>query len=311
MAMLIFTRNSYSALISTLVALGTINRKVNANAVASLAWLLYDIIICFEDEIELVWRSRWTLPKVLYLSLRYYAPLWLMYQSIIHLSPGTALSNLRCTSFPALQSIGPLVLWVLVDFVLILRINALYGSNRKVQYLMAITWISAAAVIIPVSIYCFRLSRPVPAPAPFSMVAGCLVLNIDWNKMKVAKAAVIAFMILNVFYIGMTLFKFVQSIRSLRRVRLGSVLSIFVAEGLMYFFVCLGANAADIVFSSGSPTLFSYVDLAQFWLAAFYSYSGCHLILHLRANTRQKKATTFTDATEMQFQYHHRGQSIA
>lgn len=45
-------------------------------------------------------------------------------------------------------------------------------------------------VIIPVTIYCFRLSRPVPAPPPFNAIAGCLVLSIDWSKMNNGKAAV-------------------------------------------------------------------------------------------------------------------------
>jgi len=46
-------------------------------------------------------------------------------------------------------------------------------------------------VMIPVSIYCVRLSRPVPAPPPFNAIAGCLVLSaIDWSKLGNAKAPV-------------------------------------------------------------------------------------------------------------------------
>jgi hypothetical protein len=44
-------------------------------------------------------------------------------------------------------------------------------------------------VMIPVSIYCVRLSRPVPAPPPFDAISGCLVLSkINWRKLGNAKA---------------------------------------------------------------------------------------------------------------------------
>ena len=54
-------------------------------------------------------------------------------------------------------------------------------------------------ITIPVTIYCFRLSRPVPAPPPFNAIAGCLVLSIDWSKMEHAKAAVYVHIFLSLF----------------------------------------------------------------------------------------------------------------
>ena len=42
--------------------------------------------------------------------------------------------------------------------------------------------------MIPVSIYCIRLSRPVPAPRPFNAISGCLALSVDQKKLGNAKA---------------------------------------------------------------------------------------------------------------------------
>ncbi|KAH7919053.1 hypothetical protein BV22DRAFT_1023633, partial [Leucogyrophana mollusca] len=293
---------------------------INRCVVASLTWIAYDIITSMDDEARLrgllmsMIRARWTLPKALYIVLRYYAPLWLIADMVTSVSPGTQLSDLvsittKCASFPPLQAVGPIVLWILVDTILILRINALYGNNKKSMGITKSINLRSQQVVIPVTIYCFRLSRPVPAPEPFASVAGCLVLNVNTIKMGLIKAAVIAFMILNMFYLGLTLVKFVQNVRSLKKLNVQSMISIFVAEGTVYFVIGLAANTVDIVLSSGSLIFFSYIDLAQFWLGAFYSYAGCHLILHLRKKTAQRanndntvKTSTFVDLAEMEFQ---------
>ena len=60
-------------------------------------------------------------------------------------------------------------------------------------------------------------------------------------------------------------------------------------------------NAVDIALSSGGPELFPFVDLAQFWLAAYYSYAGCHLILHLRSiNSSLSSLSSFTDCADLE-----------
>ncbi|KAM5536830.1 hypothetical protein V8D89_009548 [Ganoderma adspersum] len=44
----------------------------NLVAAAAVTWIGYDICITFAEEVELVWKARWTLPKVLYIAVRYY-----------------------------------------------------------------------------------------------------------------------------------------------------------------------------------------------------------------------------------------------
>ncbi|CAA7267665.1 unnamed protein product [Cyclocybe aegerita] len=287
-------------IVGALLNLASINRRVNTNAVASLTWITYDIITCFDQEVELIWKTRWTVPKVLYIALRYYAPLWLMYQTIIHITPGTQLSKLTCETFPPLQAVGPVILWILVDIIMMLRIRALYRDKKSIVFAVLFIWFAAASVVIPVTIFCFRLSRPIPAPPFIANIAGCVVLSIDWDKMKVAKAAVISFILLNMVYLGLTLHKFIESVRSMKRIEWGSIYTIFIGEGVAYFIGCIIINAVDIAFSSGSPSLFPYVDLAQFWLSAYYSYAGCHLILHLRSvNSQLSALQSFGDCADL------------
>ncbi|KAJ3515638.1 hypothetical protein NLJ89_g1639 [Agrocybe chaxingu] len=274
-------------IVGALLNLASINRRVNTNAVASLTWITYDIITCFDEEVELIWKTRWTVPKVLYIALRYYAPLWLMPELLDRLVKHSRPFKL-------------FILWILVDIIMMLRIRALYRDKKSVVFAVLFIWFAAASVVIPVTIFCFRLSRPIPAPPFIANIAGCVVLSIDWDKMKVAKAAVISFILLNMVYLGLTLHKFIESVRSMKRIEFGSIYTIFIGEGVAYFIGCILINAVDIAFSSGSPSLFPYVDLAQFWLSAYYSYAGCHLILHLRSvNSQLSALQSFGDCADL------------
>ncbi|KAL6304074.1 hypothetical protein BKA93DRAFT_307468 [Sparassis latifolia] len=42
------------------------------SSVAALAWLIFDIVITLDQEVEFIWKARWTFPKCLYLVTRYY-----------------------------------------------------------------------------------------------------------------------------------------------------------------------------------------------------------------------------------------------
>ncbi|KAF8193439.1 hypothetical protein BJ912DRAFT_877184 [Pholiota molesta] len=307
---LMTTATSPEALAAAFYSLASINHRVNVNAVASLTWITYDIITCLDDEIELIWKTRWTIPKTLYITLRYYAPLWLMYQTIIHYLSAASGNVSRLRNIPGGSSndnnSGPVFLWILVDTIMMLRIRALYREQRSSMFALHahLEYNHADGVAIPITIYCFRLSRPIPAPPPFDQIAGCLVLQIDWNKMDNAKAAVISIILLNILYLLLTLHKFIESVRLLKTPKLSSIYTIFVGEGVAYFIGCVSINAVDIVFSSGGPGLFPFVDLAQFWLAAYYSYAGCHLILHLRSvNSSLSALSSFTDCGDLEMRF--------
>ncbi|KAF8186638.1 hypothetical protein BJ912DRAFT_904714 [Pholiota molesta] len=285
--------------------LASVNRRVNINAVASLTWITYDIIICLDDEIELIWKTRWTIPKVLYIITRYFAPLWLMYEVIIHMTPGNKLSKLSCKSFPAIEAMGPTFLEIIVDMIMILRIRALYREQRSIVFTMLFAWFVSASVGIPITIYCFRLARPVPAPPPFDQIAGCLTLQVDWQKIQISKFPVISFILLNILFLGLTLHKFIGSVRSMHvRINFSSMYTIFVGEGIAYFVGCIVLNALDSAFSSGKPDLFPYVDLSQIWIGAYYSYAGCHLILNLRRfNSSLGTMSSFLDCREFEMRF--------
>ncbi|KAF8868790.1 hypothetical protein BD779DRAFT_875554 [Infundibulicybe gibba] len=84
-------------------------RLTNYIAVGSLALLVFDHILTFGEEVELIWKSRWNLSKTVYLWQRYFA--------LISLSGLTA-ARLRgsCGAFYRLEGFAitiVMVLWIL------------------------------------------------------------------------------------------------------------------------------------------------------------------------------------------------------
>lgn len=49
-------------------------------------------------------------------------------------------------------------------------------------------------------------------------------------------------MILNTVYLGLTLHKFLESVREVKSVKFGSMYMIFMGEGVAYFIGCIGTE---------------------------------------------------------------------
>ncbi|PIL29192.1 hypothetical protein GSI_09241 [Ganoderma sinense ZZ0214-1] len=45
---------------------------VNRAAAAASTWVAHDICLTFGQEVELVWKAKWSLPKIMYFCVRYY-----------------------------------------------------------------------------------------------------------------------------------------------------------------------------------------------------------------------------------------------
>ncbi|RDB30267.1 hypothetical protein Hypma_007174 [Hypsizygus marmoreus] len=178
-------------------------------------------------------------------------------------------------------AVGPVVLWILIDMIMMLRISALYASSKKIMYPLVSAWLIAVAVIITVTIYSVRSTHVIPSPSSIAPLVGCFMTDLDLSNFRFAKGGVVAFMVLNAVGVN----------------RFGSILSIFVRDGIIYFLMSMVAKAPETVFISGGLNLLSYADISQMWISAFYIYAGCHLILHLRVRaSTDRSATGFLDS---------------
>ncbi|KAJ3515358.1 hypothetical protein NLJ89_g1808 [Agrocybe chaxingu] len=89
---------------------------------AAVTFLVCDICWTFPDEVQYIWRSKWTLAKVLYLIARYYALMYNFCELVGHISTVIAA--------------GSVVFTQVADIIFIQRVYALYHRNNKILFFL-------------------------------------------------------------------------------------------------------------------------------------------------------------------------------
>ncbi|KAF8876334.1 hypothetical protein BD779DRAFT_1677838 [Infundibulicybe gibba] len=116
-------------------------RLTNYAAIASITLLAFDHILTFGEEVELIWKSRWNIFKVVYLWQRYFALI-----SLSGLTVGELLDEIKALD---LEAIITTVIIFVVDFVLVVRVWTLYARSRRVLvFLVILTILEAVAMLI-------------------------------------------------------------------------------------------------------------------------------------------------------------------
>lgn len=106
--------------------------------------MVYDIILTMPREIRFIWRGKISLRKILYLISRYYALASVGVIAKITISRNIPIKS-SCLSIEE----------ALINLLLILRINALYGHNKKVLFFILTIY------LIEVAIYHFHPCPPI------------------------------------------------------------------------------------------------------------------------------------------------------
>ncbi|KAL0577001.1 hypothetical protein V5O48_004983 [Marasmius crinis-equi] len=124
-------------------------QAVNRSSVAALAFLLYDICLTFDEEVNLFWPRKWTCMKLNFFFIRYIPFL----VQIPLLFVGTELTPLfhftshDCFIWQVYQGVASVCIIMSCDYVLLSRIYALYFNNLRIRYLVSICYILEIAIM--------------------------------------------------------------------------------------------------------------------------------------------------------------------
>ncbi|KZS86888.1 hypothetical protein SISNIDRAFT_553432, partial [Sistotremastrum niveocremeum HHB9708] len=120
--------------------------------ISATTWLIWDILVTIDDEIRYLWSSSWSPSKCIYLYSRYFGlfallsvgPTWNSWSG--HSPP----SDEFCYGTFIFGSLVPFAVKAGVDIILIIRLYALYGCNRKFLFLSSIVYVIQMAVVLTV-----------------------------------------------------------------------------------------------------------------------------------------------------------------
>lgn len=118
---------------------------------SAVAFLIYDVLITFGDEVRFIWPLPWTFTKALYFFIRYF-PILLEMSTQFYGTPLLSYPPEACYVWNVYQGVAVLLLIVSVDYILILRVYGMYPRNRPVKYILTSLYL-AEIVTMAVGIY--------------------------------------------------------------------------------------------------------------------------------------------------------------
>lgn len=106
--------------------------------VVSSTALAYDWALSFGQELDLVWRQRWTFMTVLYIGVRY-AGIVSSILSMLLCFPGVPMTDIACNIIYFIQLWMPFVAFCMLGVITINRIYAMYQRSRKILMFLSVT----------------------------------------------------------------------------------------------------------------------------------------------------------------------------
>ncbi|KAG1734930.1 uncharacterized protein EDB91DRAFT_577017 [Suillus paluster] len=257
--------------------------------VASCAGLVYDFVLSFGQEVELIWKQRWSLMTILYLTVRY-AGIPLAIASILF----------SVTTIPLTDKVS-LISYLVVDWtrvlvnqilgiILIARLNAMYQRSRKVLVFLVSILLSVCIANITIAAFSVRhgsgeeliLSGTYRCTAEFEESSLGLdtitwYISIGWESIAMCFAIWIA----------------VKRFRELRQLStrgiLGDCFTVLIQTHVAYFASFLAASCFEIGYllsplSANTMSLESqiYAGLLQIFTVVQLFVLGPRLILSVR-----------------------------
>ncbi|KAL4076984.1 hypothetical protein V8B97DRAFT_1361999 [Scleroderma yunnanense] len=125
-------------------------QKFQTQAVVPFALVLYDYAITFDEEVKYIWTKSMSTVTLIYLVLRYFGILIMLFYTIVFLSDWDTSSASKANNniFPILE-LWPIVVaaW-LVHVILQMRLYALYNRSKRVLSVMITGFIIEVAAML-------------------------------------------------------------------------------------------------------------------------------------------------------------------
>ncbi|KAG1775295.1 hypothetical protein EV702DRAFT_455966 [Suillus placidus] len=110
-------------------------------AVAGSVGVFYDWVLTFGQEVELIWRQRWSLMTVLYLSVRYLGIAFAVLQIPGNI-PTISVTDTVSWILYAVLTWMSVIVFPMLRVIMIARLHAMYQRSRKVLIFLIVTFLA-------------------------------------------------------------------------------------------------------------------------------------------------------------------------
>ncbi|KAF4613322.1 hypothetical protein D9613_010970 [Agrocybe pediades] len=297
--------------IEALISAITLLQKQNCSLIASTTVLAYDIFSTFPEEVQFIWKAKWSFPKILYILARYYGLFYLSVQIYISTSYDVPLHVLLqrlllvldlVSTFPLQRDIfdmliardsrrfGDILFTTFVNMLFSLRMaEPRITLSTNIDQLVLAFFIALCIAEYGTEFYtCFISARDAVKtaflPPPGVPLPGCFTVGLPERLTLIAW---IPNLVVNSIFFCASLVKLVtwsEDNHLLSRARAGQGRTLFfvcLRDGAIYYLLTMSSvviNMATALSNGGRWNV-----LTSSWLIAAYSFAGTHVILNLRS----------------------------
>ncbi|KAF8148397.1 hypothetical protein B0H34DRAFT_262319 [Crassisporium funariophilum] len=257
---------------------------VSSFDVAAASMFLWDYLLTFDMELQLVWLSRWNFVKVLYLVQRYMPFVDTVWLRVLHHHLGIRLSTTYCHVLADFSGGMFIVGFAASELLLTLRTWAVWNRSRRLAFVLPILYIGCwgcgfwfsylflsslefGEINHPGFIGCF-------ITAANGILTGCWIVLIVWDALTLV----------------LMIIPGVEAYRSRKHTRLYEVV---YRDGVLYYVCLFGLSCVNIILIKTLPA--TYINLLSSLERCLHSMLSSRVLLHIRAQANAAKGPHWAD----------------
>ncbi|KAH7922220.1 hypothetical protein BV22DRAFT_1131619 [Leucogyrophana mollusca] len=236
--------------------------KLTAVTASALTFLVWELCITFDDEVEFIWSKPSKSPiKWLFLFTRYVGLGSLAGSRFIGIGGDNPI--LSCTGFLVLQVTLMQALIILVELILALRVHALYNRDRRMGAFLLFLVVSEPIIAI------IWLSSTVPN-TEFDSLCNVVHINSRMTSLSFSIVATECILLL------LTILKCISTSRTVRK---SALIKLMLRDGTLGFLAVFSILIpASVLLDVSHGAL---VSVTNPWFNAVWSSAGCRLIVNM------------------------------
>ncbi|KZV79342.1 hypothetical protein EXIGLDRAFT_846628 [Exidia glandulosa HHB12029] len=207
--------------------------------IACTVWFLYDWILTLDDEVEYIWRRKWSFAKGLFIIIRISTILPLAFEAVLD----TVLENLsvqRCDTAHAVLATMTAAVVFETDIVLQFRVWIMFQKARRVL------WCNAALFVINVFcallMFLLFLNGGAFEPAPSWIQGACYGF-----REEVLGATLVVPLCFEIYLTLLAVYKLVRDHQVYAHLKGPSLLSTLVRDSVIYFVLLVIVMGLNII----------------------------------------------------------------
>jgi len=259
-------------------------RVISYFIVAASTAVVYDWTLTIGQEVELIWKQRWSLMTVLYLALRS-AGIIFCVLNILSTNQSISLTDKGCTILAYTQAWTSFVVYIILGVIVIARLHAMYHSRKMLIFLVIVFMVVTIACGLVIGI--IGMNFPY-GEAVLSGTYQCIGEGSQYSARLLVALPWVFYATWGILGLSLTLWVAFRHFREMKRWAIEDRLTALIKMHVIYFTIFCAAACLNLgslsprisnFASGGIDVYYGVIEIVLF--VQMFVLGPC-LILHVR-----------------------------